>query len=102
MLASTVVKLYIYSNYCYDKISVQFIFFCCLVKISKADIVVQGEINRQFRISNVAAYPAYRFYFIYQGYHYDRGYQAGKPDTLLIAPNESYYVSTRGNNHSLF
>ncbi len=68
--------------------------------IVKADIVVPGEINRQFQISNLNKYPGYSFYFIYQGYSYNMGYHPGKPDTTLIEGQQNYYVSTRGNDQS--
>ncbi len=69
-------------------------------EIAKADIVVPGEINRQFQISNLNKYPGYSFYYIYQGYSYNMGYHPGKPDTTLVEGVQSYFVSSRGNDQS--
>jgi hypothetical protein len=64
---------------------------------TKADVVQPNVVSRQFSISNLDKYPGYQFYYVYQGYHYDRGYQPNKPDTLAVENNKRYAAASRGD-----
>ena len=69
-----------------------FIFFNSI----HADVVTEGEFNRQFRIINADQYPDYTFYILYQTYYYDMGYQPGDVNEMIIKPGEAYYGGDRG------
>ena len=68
-----------------------------LSNISNADIRIEGVVTRLFSFTNIAKYPAYKFYFIHQGYHYNQGYQADVPDTVAVENNKRYESASRGN-----
>jgi hypothetical protein len=65
-----------------------------------ADVVDPSHLNRQFMFTNLDKFPDYTFYYLHVGFHYDRGYKANPPDTVLINNNERYFVSSRGDSRS--
>lgn len=67
---------------------------------AKADVVEPGEIHRQFMFTNADKFAGYNFFYIYQGYNYDRGYHAGIPDTIVLENNKRNFTCTHGNNKS--
>jgi len=73
--------------------------FTAITTVSvKADIVQPNTTIREFSISNLNGFKGYKFYYIFQGYHYDMGYQPNKPDTLLVENNTRYKATSRGNH----
>lgn len=69
--------------------------------VAKADVVEPGQVYRRFLVNNINKFSAYKFYFIHQGYYYDKGYHAGTPDTVLVENNKRYQVSDHGNEKSV-
>ena len=53
---------------------------------------------RQFTISNIEQFKGYTFYYTFQSYHYQQGYQANPPDTQQVEKGKRYAAASRGNS----
>lgn len=45
---------------------------------SHADVVEPGEVDINFKVTNLDQFPDYTFYYYYQTYYYEYGYQTGE------------------------
>lgn len=83
------------------RISAILIFIFFQANNVKADITQPGVIRRQFQVANTDKFPGYKFFYIFQGFHYDRGYQPNTPDTLPVVNNERYFAASRGGHQTI-
>ena len=63
-----------------------------------ADVVEPGEIKKQFMITNLDQFPGFTYYYLHHGYHYNMGWKADTPDTVLVENNKTYKVALKGND----
>ena len=64
---------------------------------AKADIVSEGEIKLEFMFTNLDKFPGFTYYYLHYGYHYNMGWKANPPDTVLVRNNERYTAGDRGS-----
>jgi hypothetical protein len=71
------------------------ILFIGMLTETKADLIEEGQIPRQFMFLNLSKYKGFSFSFQYQTYHYDHGYQPYPPVDSAVKDNERYDAGTR-------
>lgn len=64
--------------------------------ICKADLIVEGEVDKSIAIVNMDAFPEYDFFISYYTYIYNRGYRPDKLVTLKMESGKSYRPSRGG------
>lgn len=64
--------------------------------ICKADLIVEGEVDKSIAIVNMDAFPEYDFFISYYTYIYNRGYQRDKLVTYQMESGKSYRPSRGG------
>jgi hypothetical protein len=67
-----------------------------------ADVVEPGEIQRQFKVINLDAFPGHDFYILYTGYHYHQGYQPNEPFRIWLEQDSVYSTSSRDDNSLIY
>lgn len=68
----------------------------------RADVITPGEVYHKFQVINLDEYPDYRFYIMYQGFYYDRGYQPAEPRLEWIKPDEMAAAGGRGASSRIY
>lgn len=61
-----------------------------------ADIVTEGEFDIRFEVINLDEFPDYEFFFDFQTYYYEYGYQKGEIKQIDIEPGTNYVADERG------
>jgi hypothetical protein len=67
-----------------------------------ADVATRGQKAIHIELLNGKDFPGYKFYIKYQRYYYDRGYQPGTVDKVLLEPGKHYETGDRGSTSLLF
>ena len=60
-----------------------------------ADVLIEGELNRGFKISNIDEFKNYEFFYEYQTFYYNEGHKRGKTIRTVIKNNQIYFGSDR-------
>lgn len=86
----------------------RFLFFAvCLLgvvfpSLSKADVLIEGEVDIMVKVLNTNEYPDYNFHIEYQGYYYEYGWQPGDIVVVPVKEGEEFLTGERGSTSKLF
>lgn len=72
-------------------------FFVFLSMQLHADVATEGEVDVNFKVTNLKDYPGYTFHYYYQHYFYDQGYQLGELEKIEIEQGKEYASGGRGS-----
>ena len=70
--------------------------------VAFADVAVEGEVDIEFKITNISDYPDYSFFVKYQTYYYEYGYQPGEVTESKVAENVVRSAGARGSKSYLY
>lgn len=68
---------------------------CLFTLIASADVIMPGEVDKQFKIINLYQFKGYSFSYQYQHYKYDKGYQPNGVSVITLV-NDSTFGTGRG------